>query len=78
MQFVNQLQDYFDLLGDAIHLIGNIFDGLGLKFAGVPITFELLFGAGVVMALLNVLYGYEDDDGQIQVDILSGYDGDDY
>lgn len=78
MQFVNQLQDYFDLLGDSIYLIANIFDGLGLKFAGVPITFELLFGAALTMALINVLFGYPDDEGQIDANILSGYDGDDY
>lgn len=78
MQYVNQLQDYFDLLGDSIHLIANIFDRLGLKFAGVPITFELLFGAALTMALINLLFGYPDDDGQIDVNILSGYDGDDY
>lgn len=78
MQYVNQLQDYFDLLGDSIHLIANIFDGLGLKFAGVPITFELLFGAALTMALINVLFGYPDDEGQIDANILSGYDGDDY
>ena len=48
MHYTNQLQELFDLIGDAIHLIANIFDGLGLKFAGVPITFEMLFGAGIV------------------------------
>ena len=78
MHYTNQLQDLFDLIGDAIHLIGNIFDGLGLKFAGVPITFEMLFGAGIVMGLINVLFGYEGDDGQIETNVLNGYDGDDY
>ena len=74
---MSQLQDYFELLADAIALWGNCINDLRIYFAGIHITFGFLVGAAFVIALINTLMGTNDSDND-KIDPLKGYSGDDW
>lgn len=74
---MNELQDFFDLLADAINVWGDVIDSSDVSFAGIPIDFHFLLGFGFVSALIAVLLGNNDADDDL-INPLKDYDGEDW
>lgn len=73
---INQLQNCYDCVADALDVLIDVFNSLNLKFAGVTINLHFLLGSAVIYMIYHHLMGT--DETQEEFDLFSYYDDEEY